>query len=187
MSGIVGNWPTPAPGKPALLSHGDVITFFHEFGHLMAGTLVSVPYPTLGNLRQDFVEAPSQMLENWMWQPAVLARVSRNVTTGKPLPPDLIQRMIALRQMSAGYGNSFQAFLATYDMRMHSSPTPLDTKATWDSVLTRMAAGRRVHRSISGRELRPFHERLRRGLLRLSLVQGVRAGSCSRASRGTAP
>lgn len=141
VSAIIGNWPTAAPGKPALLSHNDVITFFHEFGHLMAATLVHVPYPVLGTLRQDFVEAPSQMLENWMWQPAVLARVSRNVTTGKPLPADLIQRMIALRQLGAGYQNSLQAFLAMYDMRLHTSPVPLDTKVTWDTVMTRMLPG----------------------------------------------
>jgi len=141
VSAIIGNWPTAAPGKPALLSHNDVITFFHEFGHLMAATLVHVPYPVLGTLRQDFVEAPSQMLENWMWQPAVLARVSRNVTTGKPLPADLIHRMIALRQLGAGWGNSIQAFLAMYDMRLHTSPVPLDTKVTWDTVMTRMLPG----------------------------------------------
>ena len=138
VSAIIGNWPTAAPGKPSLLTHFDVITFFHEFGHLMAATLVDVPYPTLSNLRQDFVEAPSQMLENWMWQPSVLARVSSNVTTGKPLPPDLIKRMIALRQLGAGYGNSLQAFLAMYDMRLHTSSVPLDTKVTWDSLQARM-------------------------------------------------
>ncbi|MEO7217927.1 MAG: M3 family metallopeptidase [Gemmatimonadaceae bacterium] len=141
VSAIIGNWPAGEPGKPALLSHGDVITFFHEFGHLMDMTLVHVPYPTLGSLRQDFVEAPSQMLENWMWTPTALARVSRNVTTGKPLPPDLINRMIALRQLGAGYGNSVQAFLAMYDMRLHMSPVPLDTKVTWDSVAARMLPG----------------------------------------------
>jgi thimet oligopeptidase len=141
VSAIIGNWPAGQPGKPALLSHGDVITFFHEFGHLMDMTLVHTPYPTLDNLRQDFVEAPSQMLENWMWTPTALARVSRNVTTGKPLPPDLIKRMIALRQLGAGYGNSIQAFLAMYDMRLHMSPVPLDTKATWDSVSARMLPG----------------------------------------------
>lgn len=141
VAAIIGNWPTAQPGKPALLSHGDVITFFHEFGHLMAATLVHVPYPSLVSLRQDFVEAPSQMLENWMWDPSVLARVSSNVTTGKPLPPELIKRMIALRQLGAGYGNSFQAFLAMFDMRLHTSPVPLDTKATWDSVWTRMVPG----------------------------------------------
>lgn len=141
VSAIVGNWPTAEPGKPALLTHADVITFFHEFGHLMAATLVHVPYPELGSLRQDFVEAPSQMLENWMWTPAALERVSRNVTTGKPLPPDLINRMIALRQVGSGLNNSLQAFLAMYDMRLHMSPVPLDTKVTWDSVLTRMLPG----------------------------------------------
>ena len=141
VSAIIGNWPAAAPGKPSLLTHGDVITFFHEFGHLMAATLVDAQYPTLTGLRQDFVEAPSQMLENWMWQPAVLARVSSNVTTGKPLPPDLIERMIALRQLGAGYGNSAQAFLAMYDMRLHSSTVPLDTKVTWDSLQARMLPG----------------------------------------------
>jgi len=141
VSAIVGNWPTAAPGKPSLLSHADVITFFHEFGHLMAATLVDAQYPELVGLRQDFVEAPSQMLENWMWQPSVLARVSSNVKTGKPLPPDLIERMIALRQLGAGYTNSVQAFLAMYDMRLHSSTVPLDTKVTWDSLQARMMPG----------------------------------------------
>ena len=141
VSAIVGNWPTAAPGKPALLSHQDVITFFHEFGHLMDATIVDVPFPTLVGLRQDFVEAPSQMLENWMWQPAVLARVSSNVTTGKPLPEDLIKRMIALRQLGAGYSNSAQAFYAMYDMRLHTATGPIDTKVTWDTLQARMLPG----------------------------------------------
>ncbi|MEO7104082.1 MAG: M3 family metallopeptidase [Gemmatimonadaceae bacterium] len=141
VSAIVGNWPTAAPGKPALLSHQDVITFFHEFGHLMDATIVDVPFPTLVGLRQDFVEAPSQMLENWMWQPSVLARVSSNVTTGKPLPPDLIERMIALRQLGAGYSNSAQAFYAMFDMRLHTATGPIDTKVTWDSLQARMMPG----------------------------------------------
>lgn len=136
---IMGNWPTPEPGKPSLLSHGDVVTFFHEFGHMMAATLVDVPYPTLANLRQDFVEAPSQMLENWMWSPQVLARVSKNVKTGQPLSKELIDRMIALRQLGAASGNSQQAFYAMYDMRLHMTPG-LETKATWDSLYTRIVA-----------------------------------------------
>jgi thimet oligopeptidase len=137
---MIGNWPTPEPGKPSLLSHGDVDTFFHEFGHLMAGILVHVPYPTLVGLRQDFVEAPSQMLENWMWQPEVLARVSKNVTTGKPLPKDLIDRMIALRRLGEAQGNAQQAFYASYDMRLHMT-RGLETKATWDSLYKRIVPG----------------------------------------------
>ena len=70
-SAIVGNWPQPAPGKPALLTHGDVETFFHEFGHNMAAMLADQPYETLtSGFRHDFIEAPSQMLENWAWDPA---------------------------------------------------------------------------------------------------------------------
>ena len=88
VNAIVGNWPLGAAGEPATLTHDDVVTFFHEFGHAMSSVCDQSPFVTTGanDLRQDFVEALSQMLENWMWQPAVLARVSKNVTTGAPLP-----------------------------------------------------------------------------------------------------
>jgi Zn-dependent oligopeptidase len=128
---IVGNWPTPEPGKPALLSHGDVIIFFHEFGHLMAGTFATSPYVTNLGLRQDFVEAPSQMLENWMWRPEVLALVSRNVKTGQPLPKSLIDKMIAAKHMSDGLNWTGQIFYGLYDMMLASSPPSIDPTATW--------------------------------------------------------
>ncbi len=98
LSVIVGNWPLAAPGKPALLSHDDVETFFHEFGHNMAAMLATAPYETLsGGFRQDFVEAPSQMLENWVWQPSILKELSSRYDTGQPMPNDLIQKLIASR------------------------------------------------------------------------------------------
>jgi len=105
VSAIVGNWPVAAPGKPALLSHEDVIVFFHEFGHLMHSTLSIAPYETLygTSVRPDFVEAPSQMLENFMWQPSILKMVSSNYKTGAPLPDDLIEKMIALKHVDDGY------------------------------------------------------------------------------------
>ena len=104
VTAIVGNWPAPTGGQPSLLSHSDVETFFHEFGHAVAAIADESPYLTTStsNLRQDFVEAPSQMLENWMWQPEVLKRVSHHVTTGKPLPDSLISRMIALKHFRDG-------------------------------------------------------------------------------------
>jgi len=112
VSAIVGNWPLPSAGKPALLSHEEVITFFHEFGHLMHSTLSTAPYETLygTSVRPDFVEAPSQMLENFMWQPSILKEVSSNVKTGEPLPDDLIKKMIALKHVADGYDWSGQAF-----------------------------------------------------------------------------
>jgi len=133
ISSIIGNWPVGEPGKPALLSHDEVITFFHEFGHLMHNSLSRVPYETIwgSNVRNDFVEAPSQMLENWMWQPSILKQVSSNVATGEPLPDDLIAKMIAAKHVADGVSWSGQAFLATYDMRLHSSGAKVDATRLW--------------------------------------------------------
>ena len=141
MGAIVGNWPTPAPGKPSLLSHGDVITFFHEFGHLMAATFAASPYLTNLNLRQDFVEAPSQMLENWMWRPEVLKLVSRNVATGKSLPADLIERMVAAKHMSDGLNGTTQVFYGLYDMTLATSPPTIDATALWYDLITKLTPG----------------------------------------------
>jgi thimet oligopeptidase len=130
---IVGNWPVAAPGQPSLLSHYDVTTFFHEFGHLMHDTLTRAPTESLAgtNVRNDFVEAPSQMLENWMWEPSILKEVSSNVATGAPMPDDLIARVIALRHLGDGRNFSAQAFYATYDMKLHSSGPNVDPTALW--------------------------------------------------------
>lgn len=140
VSAIVGNWPVGSPGKPALLNHEEVITFFHEFGHLMHSTLSTAPYETLygTSVRPDFVEAPSQMLENFMWQPSILKEVSSNVKTGAPLPDDLINRMIALKHVADGYDWSGQAFYAEYDMKIHSSGPTIDVDKTWFELQKKM-------------------------------------------------
>jgi thimet oligopeptidase len=135
-SAIVGNWPQPAPGKAALLQHGDVETFFHEFGHNMAAILADEPYETLtSGFRQDFVEAPSQMLENWAWNPAILKRVSANVDTGAPLPDALIAKMIAARYVHYALQTTQQIDYATVDMRYHTMGAHLDTTAIWKQTL----------------------------------------------------
>jgi thimet oligopeptidase len=136
-SAIVGNWPQPAPGKVALLQHGDVETFFHEFGHCMAAMLANEPYETLTNgFRQDFIEAPSQMLENWAWDPTILKRVSANVTTGQPLPDELIQKMIAARYVHYALQTSQQILYATVDMKYHTLRPPVDTTAVWAATVS---------------------------------------------------
>ncbi|MBV8172884.1 MAG: Zn-dependent oligopeptidase [Candidatus Eremiobacteraeota bacterium] len=140
ISSIIGNWPVGAPGKPALLSHDDVVTFFHEFGHLMHSTLSIAPYETYYGtaVRGDFVEAPSQMLENWMWQPSILKEVSSNVDTGKPLPDDLITKMIALKHVDDGVQWTGQAFYAAYDMKIHSSGPDINVQTTWFDLKKKM-------------------------------------------------
>jgi thimet oligopeptidase len=137
-SAIVGNWPQPVAGKPALLQHGDVETFFHEFGHCMAAILADEPYETLtSGFRQDFVEAPSQMLENWAWDPGILKRVSSNVTTGQPLPDDLIQKMIAARYVHYALATTTQILYATVDMEYHTMKPPVDTTTVWKTTVAR--------------------------------------------------
>jgi oligopeptidase A len=133
---IIGNWPLPAPGQPALLQHGDVEVFFHEFGHNMALMLANEPYETLTNgFRQDFIEAPSQMLENWAWDPAILKRVSSNVTTHQPLPDDLIKKMIAARYVHYALLTTGQILYASVDMRYHTMKPPVDTTAVWKTTV----------------------------------------------------
>jgi len=140
LSAIIGNWPKPAPGKPALLSHDDVETFFHEFGHNMAALLTTAPYETeSAGFRWDFIEAPSQMLENWVWDPQILEQLSANVDTGAPLPRELIDKMRAAR--SADATSSFNAYAATrqimlsqIDIVYHSSGAKVDTTAVWDRI-----------------------------------------------------
>jgi thimet oligopeptidase len=135
-SAIVGNWPQPAPGKSALLQHGDVEVFFHEFGHNMAAILANEPYETLTNgFRQDFIEAPSQMLENWAWDPGILKRVSANVTTNQPLPDDLIKKMIAARYVHYALLTTQQILYGTVDMKYHTSKPPIDTTAMWKATV----------------------------------------------------
>jgi len=134
LSMIIGNWAKPAPGKPSLLSHDEVETFFHEFGHNMAALLTTAPYETLSGFKQDFVEAPSQMLENWVWDPQILKELSSNVTTGAPLPDDLIGKMIAARYVDNAYFTTRQIMLATIDMDYHTSGPQIDTTAVWAKV-----------------------------------------------------
>jgi len=135
IAAIVGNWPKPAAGHPALLTHSDVVTFFHEFGHDMAALLTTAPYETLSaGFRQDFIEAPSQMLENFVWQPSILKEISSNVTTGAPLPDDLIAKLTAAKYVDYAYFTTRQILLATVDMDYHTMGPNIDTTAVWAKV-----------------------------------------------------
>lgn len=132
---IVGNWPQPAPGHPALLSHDDVVTFFHEFGHNMAALLGAAPYETLSNgFVWDFVEAPSQMLENFVWQPSILKQISSNWQTGQPLPDDLIASLVKSRYVDYAYSTTRQIMYADIDMAYHTSGPHVDTTVVWDRL-----------------------------------------------------
>ncbi|MGH7683454.1 MAG: M3 family metallopeptidase, partial [Vulcanimicrobiaceae bacterium] len=98
----------------------------------------TAPYETLsGGFRHDFVEAPSQMLENFVWQPEILKKLSSRWDTGAPLPDDLISKIIAARYVDQDSEYVAQAFLALVDMTYHTSGPKVDTTAVWGTLLER--------------------------------------------------
>ncbi len=129
---LVCNFQRPG-AEPALLDHGEVVTFFHEFGHLLhhlfgGNTL----WAGLSGVRTewDFVEAPSQMLEEWCWDASVLRRFARHVETGEPIPADLVERMRAADEFGKGLRVRQQMFYAATSLRFHDrDPRELDTTA----------------------------------------------------------
>lgn len=101
---IITNFTKPTESKPALLKHSEVETLFHEFGHTMHALLGKAEMPTDAayNTKIDFVETPSQLLEEWAWNAEVLKLISRHYQTGEPLPDSLIQRLISTKHFGEG-------------------------------------------------------------------------------------
>jgi len=132
---LVCNFPRPGEpaGVPALMEHSDVRTFFHEFGHLLHHILGGHTRWTAHSgvaTEWDFVEAPSQMLEEWVWDPAVLARFARHVETGEPIGPELVRRMKAADEYGKGLMVRQQMFYAATSLELHRrEPAGLDTTA----------------------------------------------------------
>jgi thimet oligopeptidase len=118
---LICNFPRPTADDPGLMEYGDVQTFFHEFGHLMHSILGGQQrWAGISgiSMESDFVEAPSQMLEEWVQSPQVLASFARHYQTGKPIPADLVQRMNRAsafgRASYVGQQNSYTAL--SYDI-----------------------------------------------------------------------
>jgi thimet oligopeptidase len=111
---IIANFPKATALKPALLKHDDVVTFFHEFGHAMHGLLGKTGLVSLSGtkVKRDFVEVPSQMFEEWMWDKDILKKVSCHYKTGQALSEDLIDKKIALKKFASGFGITRQCILS---------------------------------------------------------------------------
>ncbi|WP_428060023.1 M3 family metallopeptidase [Candidatus Avelusimicrobium stercoris] len=126
---IVANLNKPSGDTPSLLKHGEVETLFHEFGHELHNALTKAKYSAFSgtSVSWDFVEAPSQMLERWAWDPQVLKKISKHYKTGEPLPDELIKRMIAAKNFGAGGMYLRQDFFAQYDMTLHTADTTPDS------------------------------------------------------------
>lgn len=124
---LVTNVLPPGEDRPSLLTHDDVRTLFHEFGHGLHHLLTQVDYPSLAGINGvawDAVELPSQLLENYAWQPQVLGRISSHYRTGTPLSADNQQRLRATRSFHAGLQTVRQLELALFDFRLHAEYDP---------------------------------------------------------------
>ena len=124
---LVCNFTTPVDGQPALMTHDEVTTLFHEFGHGLHHMLTQVEVGDVSGINGvawDAVELPSQFLENWCWQPESLALISGHYETGEPLPADLLERMLAARNYQSGMQMVRQLEFALFDFRMHAEFDP---------------------------------------------------------------
>ena len=139
LAAMIANFPKPSAANPSLMSHGEVETFFHEFGHIMHFTLTKARYRAQAgfNVAMDFVEAPSQMLENWVWNPKMLTRLSKHYKTSRPMPKDLITRIIDARLFGEAWSVRSQLVLATLDMTIHTkgAEDPVALYASFDKKL----------------------------------------------------
>jgi len=122
VSAIVANFTKPTATQPSLLRHTEVVTFFHEFGHILHQTLTRAQRARFSGTatERDFVEAPSQMLEHWVWEPSVLSGFARHHKTGEPLPERLVEAMVAAKNLDSGVMTLRQLFFATLDFAYHS-------------------------------------------------------------------
>lgn len=121
------NFTAPVEGKPALLTHNEVVTLFHEFGHGLHHMLTQVDVGGVNGINGvawDAVELPSQFLENWCWQPEALNFISGHFETGKPLPDDMLKKLLAAKDFQSAMQMLRQLEFGLFDLHLHQRFDP---------------------------------------------------------------
>jgi len=160
---LVCNFLPPGGERPALLTHDDVLTLFHEFGHGLHHLLTRVTIEHRGYQRSawDAVELPSQFLENYAWNPDVLCRISCHIETKASLPAETQARLIATRSFHAGLQMMRQLEFALFDFRLHAEYDPAKAPSHGNAAGSPQGSGGR-----SGSRVESLPEQLRTHLRR---------------------
>jgi peptidyl-dipeptidase Dcp len=121
-------------GEPVLVSWGDAVTLFHEFGHALHGLSSNVTYPSLAGtaVDRDYVEFPSQLIEHWLATPEVLNKYARHCKTGAPIPLALVKKIERASKFNKGFENVEYLSSALVDMRMHLDPASVEDVAEFE-------------------------------------------------------
>ena len=186
VSAIVANFTKPSADAPSLLRHSEVETLFHEFGHILHQTLTRTTHGRFSGTRteRDFVEAPSQMLEHWVWDREVLASFTRHYETGDSLPDSLLDSMLAAKTLSSGIMTVRQLYFAHLDQAYHAPDFDGDSTAATEALHEITSFPYTPGDALPVGLGPPV--RVRRSLLRLPLVARVR-GRHVHALRGRGP
>jgi len=136
MAAIECNFPRPGGGGAALMSHQDAVTFFHEFGHILHHVLSEAELSSFAgtSVARDFVESPSQMLEEWAWAKETHDLFAVHHETGKPMPKTLHAALLRSRGFGRALSTQRQLFLAALDQTYHTRPPPFDTTTVLKEV-----------------------------------------------------
>lgn len=134
---LVCNFPAATEDKPSLMPHSQVKTLFHEFGHVLHQMLTTADLASQSgtSVARDFVEAPSQIFENWIWDYPSLLRFTKHYETGEALPKELYDKMIAAKNVSSGIAAEAQILYGSLDMTLHDKFDPYNENNSVDDVV----------------------------------------------------
>ncbi len=134
---IAANFTPAGNGMPSLLEHSEVETLFHEFGHVLQMSMATSKYATLtgDNVAWDYIEAHSQLLENWAWQPQVLKKISAHYKTGETLPDGLISSLVKSKNVGVAVAFLRQNFLGQYDLALHTADKRVDSTKLYAQMM----------------------------------------------------